>query len=349
MHRTKKQHYVPQSYLARFTEEATKDGRFHVYDFEAKKCRPGSPRKVACETDLYLWDRIDSDIGPQDIEDMFEKTERIASTQIARIELERALPAETSEMGALLTWIAIQHHRVPNRRLARSRYYDDTARILLELACANEQRYESTIKRIERESGEPMEGVTREEMLKFISETTFGVDNATHMKDMLDGIDTLREPLYRRKWTLLIAPSGVPDFITSDNPVSLVPTQRIVEAVKGFGFGFGTPGTIVFYPLTPRLAMCGSLGPGVNGGAKVVDGKMLAEVNTATAVSAARCVFSRRRRIYFARNKLTELCSANGRLDTLLAERQDARPRERESAAESIAQPETQLAHVAHQ
>jgi hypothetical protein len=323
--RTTRQHYVPRSYLARFTNDGSDEGCLQVRDIATSGHRESTPARVAMERNLYT---LEGSPDPMALEDGLAAIESRASQQIATIEATLRLPHTDAGMSELVAWIAVQSQRVPQTIKAWNEYYGDIAHMLMEVMSENKARYNLAMAGVEQAIGAARDG--RPEYHDFraaLANTSFQVDRNTLMRNMVERADILAELLKRRSWTLLIAPRATPDFITGDTPVSLVPTERISRAVRNWPLGFGMPGTIVFYPLTPRLAMLGALSPGgpLPPTVKELAAHMIAEVNSATISASQRWIFSRRRRIYRAARLLArstrlpmppvdeELAPANGR------------------------------------
>jgi Protein of unknown function (DUF4238) len=80
-------------------------------------------------------------------------------------------------------------------------------------------------------------------------------------------------------------PEGSPEFVTSDHPVSLTgpASQR--------AFGLKTPGTTIFFPLTPGLAVVGTL-EGNNVEADFTENEV-ASANGTTVLNAQRQVYAK--------------------------------------------------------
>jgi hypothetical protein len=292
-----RQHFVPRSYLARFTADGTKEGCLQVRDVTTSAHRESTPAREAFERNLYT---LDGDSDPMAVENAFAAYEGRVSRHITTIEATQMLPQDPAGMRELFDWIAIQSQRVPQRIKTWDEYHAETAHIMMELMSANATRYNLAMAGFEQATGVDRE--CRQDYDQFraaLPNTRFQIDNTSLMRNMIESVDIHVKLLRERSWTLLIAPPGTPEFITGDNPVSLMPTQRISSAVRGWPISIAMPGTLVFYPLTPRLTMLGSLlavqlPPTV----KELNAQQVAEVNSATIRTAHRWIYSRRRRIY---------------------------------------------------
>jgi hypothetical protein len=295
--KTERQHFVPKSYLARFTDDGTDEGCLQVRNITTSAHRESTPIREAFERNLYT---LDGTSDPMAVEHAFVAFEGRAARQITTIEATQMLPKNSAGMRDLMEWIAIQSQRVPQRIKSWDEYHAETAHIVMELMSTNASRYDLAMAGFEQVTGaDRAHRQDYDHLRAALPNTRFQIDNTSLMRNMIESADVHAELLRQRSWTLLIAPSGTPEFVTSDNPVSLVPTERISSAGPGWAYGVGTPGTIVFYPLTSRLTMLGSLlrvqlPPTV----KELSAQEVAEVNSATIRTAQRWIYSRRKRVY---------------------------------------------------
>jgi uncharacterized protein DUF4238 len=74
---------------------------------------------------------------------------------------------------------------------------------------------------------------------------------ASFLRAMRQQVEPIAEALITRRWGVIVSDGG--EFLTSDAPVVL----SRAECTK-VGFGFGTPGTLVLFPISPfrMLAIC---------------------------------------------------------------------------------------------
>ena len=78
-----------------------------------------------------------------------------------------------------------------------------------------------------------------------------------HIEMELALLEPISKILAIRNWELLIY-EGEEDFITSNNPISLVPSS---PKLQGQPLGFGLRETAVIFPLTTKLCMVGTFEP----------------------------------------------------------------------------------------
>jgi hypothetical protein len=281
----KRHHYVSQFYLARWTQTRSKNDKLIVTDVKTGGQRPGTPKGEANVKDLYT---LEDSRDPLIVENEFSKIESHIAPLIQLIEEREALPDDPDEMDALLDWIALQRQKVLRMKEVYEGFYDQIARTMVQFATKSDQTFEQ-IKRGLGKDGESIAGASREDLLNL----KFKVDSTTLVQHMLEGASVVADANRMRNWTLLIARKGVPEFITSDNPVVLVPMRAELQRVP---LGFAMRDTCVLYPLTPRLAMSGTFDD--QPPRAMVESDRVAVFNGLVAQAAERFVYSRRARFY---------------------------------------------------
>jgi hypothetical protein len=106
-------HFVPQCYLAGFTDTGTQAGRLCVYDIIARRFFRAKPKNVAFEVDF---NRVEVEGHPPDIlETGFGQLEGHAASVIRRIITEHVIP-EDEEFSYVLNVIALLAVRNPAMR-----------------------------------------------------------------------------------------------------------------------------------------------------------------------------------------------------------------------------------------
>lgn len=105
----------------------------------------------------------------------------------------------------------------------------------------------------------------------------------------------LTELLKTRQWSLIDARHCNNDFITSDRPVVLFPTVLTRSSTILGDVGFNTPESIVHFPVSPKLALHGTL-EGYEYDPAAVTNDLVARYNSKTIERAGS-------QIYYAREK----------------------------------------------
>jgi hypothetical protein len=230
----KKQHYVQQSYLRRFSPNVK---QIYVYDKVLGKEFLGGILDVAQESHFYrLPDNLKTEDGkpisvddPLIVEKAIQKIEGRANQDIQTlIELPAgtSIPAETR--GNLSVFLAIQ--------FLRTRAYRN---LIVETA-------EKFMRAIARELIKENFG---EESLKYAPKISFkdtaaGLFQSQQIFDF-DKLDGFAEVLYNHIWILCVNDTGKPLY-TSDDPVVMhTPLKDQLPAV-----GIASPGIEIAYPLS---------------------------------------------------------------------------------------------------
>ena len=125
----RRHHFLPQGYLAGFTDTDRKDGTLHVIDLKSRRSFPTSPLNVAVARDFK---RIDIEGHPPDIiESALSPIENSAITAIRRISELEKFPndADYNHILNLLSLIIAQN---PKSRRALNAYRTQSAETKLE-------------------------------------------------------------------------------------------------------------------------------------------------------------------------------------------------------------------------
>src|SRR5712671_5743609 len=104
-------HYVPQFWLARFTESGDKEGRLWVTDFKRHKQWSSTPANTGHRRDFY---RISDDfrVDPVIVEKFYSRIEDLIAPVLKTLDEERCGPIKP-ELEALCVFMALQWARVP--------------------------------------------------------------------------------------------------------------------------------------------------------------------------------------------------------------------------------------------
>lgn len=114
----------------------------------------------------------------------------------------------------------------------------------------------------------------------------------------LEHLDDMIQCCLDLKWKFLIIESGEKNFITSDNPVSYYNT--FLEKRGLYKCGYGLVGTLLFLPLSPKLAVIlydsqiYKVGSAKNGGSLILNNSDVDNFNALTAVNANKVIYYKR-------------------------------------------------------
>src|ERR1035438_3708913 len=106
----RRHHYVPQCWLAGFTDTGEKDGQLWVTDLVRRKQWQASPNNAGHIRDFYRLS--DEQLDPVMVEKAFANIEAEVAPILRILDREQRAPG-VKEFGALLPFIALQWARVP--------------------------------------------------------------------------------------------------------------------------------------------------------------------------------------------------------------------------------------------
>jgi hypothetical protein len=252
-----KHHFVPQFYLAGFTESGRKDDFLWVVPRDGGNLRRQRVPEVAHERDFYRVDDVES-LGPQVIEKRFAEFEGRVAPVLQRVTQERALPSNTEDWSLLVSFIALMAARTPRARAVNTKAHRMLYEHILRQAVATPETYAKTIETLRRRGGEEP-AVTYEDMQRFVEEKPYKVEIPVglHMKSLFATQEAVFQGLARRHWILLTPEQGA-EFVTSDDPVYLGWSDA-AAASSYRSPGFALPRTEVLFPLGHGLAMMGTM------------------------------------------------------------------------------------------
>lgn len=188
----------------------------------------------------------------------------------------------------MLTLIALLYAHNPRLREANRALHEDAAKQRAAVALSSRGRWDAEVKRAQAAGAIAVDAVVDYATVKQSykpENLKLTLANEVQIMTELKVFEHVLPALNERKWMLVKAPEGSPGFVTSDHPVSLIgpPGQR--------EFGLKTPGTRIFFPLTPGLAVVGTL-EGKNGEADFTEDE-IASANGTTALNAQRQVYAK--------------------------------------------------------
>lgn len=246
-------HFVPQGYLAAFTDTGTRDGQLCVFDLITRSCFTTRPRNVAAERDFNLVevegqapDFLEKGLGAA-LEDR-------AASVIRKIGEEKCLP-EDHDLSYVINLICLLVVRNPRARRSLTRAKQQTAKTIGKMLVSDKQIYEHHLRKA-CEAGYITESdVSFERMKEFVDSGRYTIEVATHglIRTELSIFNKVLRCLGSRYWSLLDAAPDAPDFITCDHPVTLVFKDQEVQGP----IGVGSRQTEIVFPLGPRQALLG--------------------------------------------------------------------------------------------
>jgi len=281
----RRHHYISQGYLAAFTNTRTKEGQFWVMEVESGNCFPTSPNKVGVARDF---NRVDVDGHPIDaLETALATFEDQAIQAIRKVLVSRTFP-DATEFNIILNLVGLIAARNPRIRDTFNEFRAQTRHMMGAILVSDRRIFESCIRRASEAGYIADKHVSFEELKKLVEERRYTIEfhPQGNSRTEFKAFDRLLPILGQRTWSLFLTPAGGPEFICSDHPVTL-----IWKGGRAGPVGFGLRQTEVFVPLGREVGLYGTfedpLPPVVN-----ISAEAVAEMNTRSAVSAERHVFS---------------------------------------------------------
>lgn len=248
---TKKQHYIPQFYLKNFSEDNE-----HIFIYDRKKGQKGEVRyqttiDVAHENHFYTYRTKQG--TKNNLEDLFCKIEGDAASAINNVYAKHKITDE--EIGQLAIFIGFLHTRVPTFK---------------------RETEEMSVKATEKIARMMLENTPKEKFKEFYIKKEGRVPTDKELDDIIDfGVNPKRSILKvtypKEHWIKMMLNLGVEAgkhfsemdwlflftkktyaFITSDNPLLLVPPQ-VSDLFRGVGLL--TPGAKKIIPLRPNMCL----------------------------------------------------------------------------------------------
>jgi hypothetical protein len=196
--------------------------------------------------------------------------------------------ANAEDRASLLNLIGLLHIRNPRFREINRAVREGAAKLMVDLALSNRVMWD----KVQTAGVVPMGADTDYEKSKQSykpEDYKLTVTNEAQIATEMQTFDHALPSLFERKWVLVKAPEGSPGFVTGDHPVSLTWSEPPSGPRP---LGLRTPGTRIFFPITPKLAVVGTF-EGEDGRSQFTDNEVAA-ANGVTALNAQRQVYAER-------------------------------------------------------
>ncbi|MBX3664361.1 MAG: DUF4238 domain-containing protein [Burkholderiales bacterium] len=247
----RRHHFVPQAYLAGFTDSGKKDGQIYVVEVKTGRAFRTSPKNIAVETDF---NRIDVEGYPPDfIENALSPLEQSAVQAIACVAANGQFPSD-ADYSAILHLLALLFIRNPGMRESFNASREHSIRIMNDLLISNEKTFRRQIERARAAGIDLPENVSYEEIRRFVKSNEYEIEfhPQSNLRVELGMLEKTLRLLHERTWSLISVPDGLPDFICSDHPVTLVH-----KSGRNIPVGLATRNTDLFFPLSRRFGFYG--------------------------------------------------------------------------------------------
>lgn len=226
--RPKLHHYVPQFYLRQWCDE---EAKLIIYPIDGRPPFRTTPRNVAAECNLYT-PLPGTPAVRDDHEQWFSGWEGHFSKVWPEIFDRAANPKTRKNLARFLATLLIRHP-------AAREMVGEVNERLRQLATGAEDD-----ERIAVQGRHGHVEVSVADIRQYAATSPDEI-RTDWLRQMPAVARPIGDQLFARRWGLVFAEAD--SFITSDNPVSL---NR--GACRRTKFGIGTPGTLIFFPVSPR-------------------------------------------------------------------------------------------------
>lgn len=270
----KKHHYIPQFYIANFTNgegnvfvlehetgkinEQTKNGTFHkrkFYTMDLSKHEPRSPESTERMRKALGLENVDTSgvkEHPDMIEDLLAECEGMNAPVIKKLIAGENITA--SERVELSTFIAFMYTRNPAfHDFAATMEKRMTEEMMKDLFSSKEKLREA-YDEVRKTKDVHEDKVSLDDLSKVVEEGRFEVTIPKELtiQAMLMCTNLIDRILYAKSWLILEA-SPDTSFITNDNPVFI--DHPVVYQQGAFSAGFSTPGAKIIFPLSKECLL----------------------------------------------------------------------------------------------
>jgi hypothetical protein len=249
----RRHHYLPQGYLAVFTENGSKDDQFFALDVHSGHCFRTSPKNVAAERDF---NRVDIEgHSPDAIEQALATFEGQAIRAIRALIESQKFPND-DDWNWILNLLGLITVRNPKLRHSFNRSHEQVINHVGDLLVSDKKIWDHYQEKMRKEGEIVDESMSFEDMKQFIDERKYQIEfhPQGNLRVEFHAFNELLPILGQRTWSVLVAPDDGPEFICSDHPVTLVWKRGNSGPV-----GYGLKETEVFFPLGRRVGFYASL------------------------------------------------------------------------------------------
>lgn len=248
---SRRHHYLPQSYLAAFTDTGLRGGQFFVLDTQTGYTFRTSPLNVGAERDF---NRVDVEgHAPDAIENALAPFEGEAVDAIRRVIDSEAFPTD-SDCNLILNLLGLIAVRNPKFRRSFNRWREQVLKQIGDLLISDKKIWDHHVEK-DRAAGEGIsDSVLFEDAQEFVKNDNYKIEfhPQGNLRVEFNAFDKLLPLLGQRTWSVLVAPSDGPEFICSDHPVTLS-----WKSGQSGPIGFGLKETEVFFPLGRHVGFYG--------------------------------------------------------------------------------------------
>jgi len=221
--RTKRQHFLPQSYLKRFSNRE----QVYVHNFQLSKSYVNNIKDAACIDDFYTVQTIDKMLDDSIEHEVLSNFEGKANPIIEKIVNQKFIP-ENEEKRILCSYLALMYTRGLWFRQISLEICEHLFIELFEKLMTDEKLYNETMEKIEKEYGIEND-MTFEKAKEMRNNFQVNADIARtwYVKEMLLSAIILEDVFFGLNFNLFYIPdSSSAKYITSDRPFVVMTNSK---------------------------------------------------------------------------------------------------------------------------
>lgn len=246
--RTKRQHILPRSYLARFADEE----QVWVHNFHQQKSYVNNITDAACITDFYTVKTIEEEKGDSVEANLLAPIEAIGNPIIQNMIDKMHIP-KGHEKALLANYLAITYARGTWFRQIILEVYEHFANDLIEKFTTDEQFFNQAMNEFRKETG-ISEELTFEQAKEVHahSQTSMHIPRTYYVKEMMLYAAPMVDVFYHMNLNLIYAPP-IPKakFITSDKPIAPMTHGPLGKHEKWIE----DPEALLYFPLSSHTCL----------------------------------------------------------------------------------------------
>lgn len=258
-----------------------------VTDLSDKRQFEVVPKKAAKERDFYTVERQDGG-DTQVIEKWLGEHVDAHGARVLKDLDATASPPVGADFDWLMLFVAGMALRGRFFRERLDQFTDQLMKSMLWYVGHNDAAFQTFLKSLPKERREAKD-FSEEELRDFIRSGKYnvGFEQTYYIQRMMALLPKLTGVLSKRTWHVMRSISPDTHFVCSDHPVSLVPKTPLPLPM---GPGYGMPETLVFFPVSRRVALVGTFEGETH--PKDLDRNQVAWITGYTAYHAVRYVYS---------------------------------------------------------
>lgn len=275
-------HYVPQFYLRSFKAVP---GKVWCYERGVRPVLRGI-KSVASEDNYYTLKGDIKGVEKDRVDKIFQNLESGTAPIIEHLKTASKIDLVENDAEMLAMFIAHSLNRTPHQRERIMNLHTALSKEVNKIFSENKEIYEATAKRVGLDADPELLEQTRQMALNDQFEFVYEPSADDYFLGMtLELADTITPIIRDKEWHLLESKTSRV-FVTSDNPVVLMPPEDYDRRM-----GLGVMNAIIGYPLSPRRCLLLTNGRGTTG-VKMLSRESVMAINQWTILRAHKQVYA---------------------------------------------------------